>query len=280
MSHQLCVAGAGTMGSGIALCAAQHNIPTVLFDISEGMIDKAIVQAHAGLDMLITKEKISAAQKSDILANIHFTSSIEDCLAPVIIEAIVEKLEVKETLFNQLARLNSDDAILASNTSSLSITAIQEHLPHPGRVAGLHFFNPAQIMKLTEIVKGRYTTDDTIDKLKALCTLMKKTFVVCTDSPGFIVNRVARPYYLEAMRLVEQGNGLEAVDAALEAAGFRMGPFRLMDLIGMDINLAVSTSLYEAFNHEARFQPSPLQIEKVAAQQLGRKTGRGFYDYN
>jgi 3-hydroxybutyryl-CoA dehydrogenase len=193
---------------------------------------------------------------------------------------VVEKLNVKIDLFQQLALVNNAGTILASNTSSLSITAIQNALTHPSRVAGLHFFNPAHIMKLVEVVQAASTSDDTAQLLMQFCRSLDKMPVLCKDAPGFIVNRVARHYYLEAMHLVQSGAvTIEQADEALENAGFKMGPFKLMDLIGLDINLAVSQSLYEAFHHAPRFKPSALQIEKVKKNELGRKTGKGFYNY-
>jgi 3-hydroxybutyryl-CoA dehydrogenase len=157
---------------------------------------------------------------------------------------------------------------------------LQEGIPNPERVAGMHFFNPAQIMKLVEVVKAKETSDAVIETIMAVCKQLKKTAVLCIDAPGFIVNRVARHYYLEAMKLVEQDIAtFETVDEVMEASGFKMGPFKLMDLIGMDINLAVSTSLYEAFDHEPRFEPSAIQINKVKKGELGKKTGVGFYQY-
>ena len=190
-------------------------------------------------------------------------------------------MEAKVSIFNQLAAINKEDAIFASNTSSLSISAIQKEIINPGRVAGMHFFNPAPIMKLVEVVKGEQTTDDTAQAVYQLCKQMNKVPVFCKDAPGFIVNRVARHYYLEAMTMVESGIAtFENIDAIMEASGFKMGPFKLMDLIGMDINLAVSKSIYEAFDKEERFKPSSIQIDKVEKGELGRKTGKGFYKYN
>lgn len=179
-----------------------------------------------------------------------------------------------------MSKYNETSSIFASNTSSLSINLLQQNISNPERVAGLHFFNPAQIMKLVEVVKAEKTNDEVIAKLTSFCLQLKKSPVVCIDAPGFIVNRVARHYYLEAMRLVENNQAtIEQVDEIMEASGFKMGPFKLMDLIGNDINLAVSQSLYDAFNQESRFEPSALQKEKVKSGNLGRKTGEGFYKY-
>jgi len=281
MINKICVTGAGTMGSGIALCAAQNGFETILFDTNEIVVANAQKSINKNLDALVEKNKISTEEKSAILQRLTFTININNCIAPLIIEAIVEKPEIKISLFNQLAAINDASSIFASNTSSLSINLLQESIVNPERVAGMHFFNPAQIMKLVEVVKAKETSDAVIETIMEVCKQLKKTAVLCIDAPGFIVNRVARHYYLEAMKLVELGIAtFENVDEVMEASGFKMGPFKLMDLIGMDINLAVSTSLYEAFDHEPRFEPSPLQIKKVKDGELGKKTGRGFYFYN
>jgi len=280
MINKICVTGAGTMGSGIALCAAQNGFDTILFDTNETVLANAETGINKNLDALLEKNKISESDKSAIHQRLVLTKNIEDCIAPLIIEAIVEKLEIKISLFKQLAAINLPNTIFASNTSSLSINALQEGISNPERVAGLHFFNPAQIMKLVEVVKAEKTSNEVIDALMQLCITLIKTPVLCIDAPGFIVNRVARHYYLEAMKLVElELATIETVDEIMEASGFKMGPFKLMDLIGNDINLAVTTSLYEAFNHEHRFEPSILQINKVKNNELGRKTGQGFYGY-
>ncbi len=280
MIKNICVAGAGTMGSGIALATAQNGYPVILFDTNENVLNNARKGINKNLDFLVEKNKLTAAEKEAILNRIHFSSLVTDCKADLVIEAIIEKEDAKISLFEQLSVINNDSCIFASNTSSLSITSLQKKIIHPERVAGMHFFNPAQIMKLVEVVKGTQTSGEIAQTLMDLCLKLKKTPVLCIDAPGFIVNRVARHYYLEAMRLVENKTAtIESVDEIMEASGFKMGPFRLMDLIGMDINLAVSQSLYNAFDKEPRFKPSPLQIEKVKNGQLGKKTGKGFYQY-
>ena len=280
MIQNVCVVGAGTMGSGIALAAAQNNFNVVLFDINETVVTRAKTLINNNLDFLVEKQKIIPAEKIEILHRIVFSSSMNDCVADIVIEAIIEKIEAKEDIFTKLADLNNAKTILASNTSSLSISAIQKNIPHPQRVVGMHFFNPANIMKLVEVVKGSLTSDEVAKSVMDICVAMKKTPVLCNDAPGFIVNRVARHYYLEAMHLLENNIAtIETIDAVMESSGFKMGPFKLMDLIGMDINLAVSTSIYEAFNEAERFKPSPVQINKVAKGELGRKTGKGFYKY-
>jgi 3-hydroxybutyryl-CoA dehydrogenase len=280
MINKICVAGAGTMGSGIAMASAQSGYPVTLYDTNDIVLEKAKTAITNNLNFLLEKQKISPEENKKILERIQFSSSLEDCEADLIIEAIVEIAIVKTDLFNKLAAINTDKTIFASNTSSLSITALQRGIVDPQRVAGMHFFNPAQIMKLVEVVKGEQTANKITEELIQVCIKMNKTPVLCKDAPGFIVNRVARHYYLEAMKLVEKNiASFENVDEIMEASGFKMGPFKLMDLIGMDINLAVSQSLYDAFNKEERFAPSVIQIDKVAKGELGKKTGKGFYQY-
>lgn len=280
MINTICIIGAGTMGSGIAQVAAQSGFTTLLFDINGDVLDKATTSIKKNLQSLVDKQKISEAESSNIFKRLQFINDINHCVADIFIEAIIEKVEAKVGIFNQLSALNDPDAIFASNTSSLSISAIQQQMKKPERVAGMHFFNPAPIMKLVEVVKGEQTSDSTAQSIYELCKKMNKVPVMCKDAPGFIVNRVARHYYLEAMKMVEMGMATyEKVDAIMEATGFKMGPFRLMDLIGMDINLAVSKSIYNAFDQEERFKPSAIQTDKVAKGELGRKTGKGFYQY-
>lgn len=276
----ICVCGAGTMGSGIAQVAAQSGFDTILFDVNETVLEKAKASIQKNLDYLVGKSKIDLAQKEVIYARLEFVQNIEDCVASIIIEAIVEKEEAKVSLFTNLAKLNDEKTIFATNTSSLSVSSLQAKVPFPERVVGMHFFNPAYVMKLVEVVKGNLTSDTTAKTIFDTCLQMRKQPVICKDAPGFIVNRVARHYYLESLRIVEEDiASFEEVDTLLEATGFRMGPFKLMDLIGMDINLAVSQSLYDAYDQAPRFKPSPLQEEKVTNKELGRKTGKGFYNY-
>ncbi len=280
MVKKICVAGAGTMGSGIALSAAQNNFDVVLFDTNAKGIENATLAINKNLDFLLSKEKITAVDKENIYNRILFTINMNDCVADVVIEAIIENIEIKETLYKNMSAINSAETILASNTSSLSITHIQKNIEHPQRVCGMHFFNPAHVMKLVEIIAGEQTSDETVQTIYNLCLQLKKQPVVCKDAPGFIVNRVARHFYLEAMHLASTTNTtFEDIDRLMENVGFKMGPFKLMDLIGMDINYAVSQSIYHAFNNNPRFTPSPMQAQKVAEGNLGKKTGRGFYDY-
>lgn len=280
MINTVCVIGAGTMGNGIAQVAAQNGLYTLLFDINKEALEKAGNSIEKNLQQLVIKQKISSEEKETIFRRIKFIHDTNDCIADIFIEAIVEKPEAKIAIFNQLAEINNNEVIFASNTSSLSISAIQHKIKHPQRVAGMHFFNPATVMKLVEVVEGTATSAATTQTIYEFCKQLNKVPVFCKDAPGFIVNRVARQYYLEAMQLVEQGiAAFETVDEIMEASGFKMGPFKLMDLIGMDINLAVSQSIYDAFKQEERFKPSPLQIDKVAKGLFGKKTGKGFYEY-
>jgi 3-hydroxybutyryl-CoA dehydrogenase len=267
------------MGSGIAQTAAQSGFNTVLYDVNEAMIQKAKEKIGKDWQTLVEKNKITAAEKETAFNNLHFSSSINDCIADIVIEAIIEQLEAKAVLFNQLAAINTDETIFASNTSSLSVTQIAEKITRPQRVIGMHFFNPAPVMKLVEVVSTPYTNEKTTKAIVDLATQMRKTPVLCKDAPGFIVNRVARPYYLESLHLAEQGIDIKTVDSLLEASGFRMGAFRLMDLIGNDVNYAVSTSLYEALGRPDRLRPSLLQQQKVENGELGKKTGKGYYNY-
>ena len=281
MTITICVCGAGTMGSGIALVAAQSGFNIILFDVNELALEKAKVSLGKNLQYLVDKEKISESEKSEIYNRIQFTTDIEACTGEIIIEAIAEIEEAKISLFNELAKYNNEEVIFATNTSSLSVSALQEKIMFPQRVVGMHFFNPAYIMKLVEVVKGRQTSDEIAMEIYDICEQMNKVPVICKDTPGFIVNRIARHYYLESLKIVEEGiASFEEVDRILEATGFKMGPFKLMDLIGMDINLAVTQSMYVAFDKAERFTPSPLQVQKVDNGELGKKTGKGFYNYS
>lgn len=280
MVQTICVCGAGTMGSGIAQSAAQHGIYTLLFDLNPQALEKAKDSITKNLQQLVDRNKIPEAEKASILSRIQFVSAINDCLADVVIEAIIEKAEIKVAMFNQLAEVNHSEVVMATNTSSLSVTQIAEKVRHPERVIGMHFFNPATIMKLVEVVNTSFTNDQTTQMTLALAKQMGKTPVLCKDAPGFIVNHVARPYYLEALKLAESGiSDFDTIDSLLEASGFKMGPFRLMDLIGNDINFAVSTGVYEALGRPERLKPSYIQKEKVEKGELGRKTGKGYYEY-
>jgi 3-hydroxybutyryl-CoA dehydrogenase len=278
--NTIAVCGAGTMGSGIAQCAAQNGFYTILFDVNETSLAKAKTAIEQSLQTLAEKGKITFEQQKKIIGNLKFVSDVQACIADIIIEAIIEKTEAKIALLNQLAEVNHGETIFATNTSSLAVTEIAKNVLHPHRVVGMHFFNPATIMKLVEIVQTEYTTALVLETIVALTKDLKKEPVICKDAPGFIVNRVARHYYLEPLRLAEQAFcSYENMDALLEATGFKMGPFKLMDLIGNDINYAVTESLYKACKEPIRFKPSYLQKEKVEQGKLGKKTGEGYYTY-
>jgi 3-hydroxybutyryl-CoA dehydrogenase len=280
MIQTVCVCGAGTMGSGIAQAMAQSGFYTILYELNVSILAKAKENIEKNLQSLLEKKKLDSNEKDKIVQRISFTNNIHHCLADVIIEAIIEKTEAKIALFNQLAEINHSETVFATNTSSLSVTKIAEKVMSPQRVIGMHFFNPATIMKLVEVVTTKFTDQQTTDIIVELVKEMNKTPVICKDSPGFIVNRVARPYYIESLRLVEEGiSGFETIDSLLEATGFKMGPFKLMDLIGNDINYSVSNSVYEQMNKPERLKPSQIQKEKVDKGQLGKKTGKGYYDY-
>jgi 3-hydroxybutyryl-CoA dehydrogenase len=276
----IAVLGAGTMGQGIAQVCAASGYKTLLYDIDPSLQQKALTSIKQNLDASIAKGKLTTEKKSAILENIRLANNLSELKVDLAIEAVVEKLEVKQQLFAELEEINNGNCILASNTSSISISQIASALKNPGNCVGLHFFNPAQVMKLVEIVIGEFTSSELLETMKAFVQSLNKISVETKDSPGFIVNRVARHYYVESLKLLEDKvASAESIDKLLRSAGFKMGPFELMDLIGIDVNLAVTTSLYNSFQQEVRFKPSPIQQQKVLAGQLGRKTGKGFYGY-
>lgn len=278
--NTLCVCGAGTMGSGIAQSAIQSGIYTILYEPNEAVLEKAKAGIDKNLQVLADKGKITVEAKNKALQHIQYSNDVQGLLADVFIEAIVEKPEIKIGLFNQLAEMNHGETIFATNTSSLSVTKIAEGVINPARVIGMHFFNPATIMKLVEVVNTKFTNQQTTDTIIELARTMGKTPVLCKDAPGFIVNRVARPYYTEALRLAEENlSSFEQTDRLMEAIGFKMGPFKLMDLIGNDINYAVSCSVYDQMNQPERLKPSYIQEQKVKEGKLGKKAGEGYYRY-
>jgi 3-hydroxybutyryl-CoA dehydrogenase len=276
----ICICGAGTMGCGIAQVAAASGLQTILYELNGEVLEKAKKKIEKNLQTWVDKNKIGPGEKEKTYQRIQFTNNITDCQADVFIEAIIEKLEVKVALFNQLAGSNHDEVIFATNTSSLSVTEIASGVKNPERVIGLHFFNPVPIMKLVEVVNTKYTNENTTSIILGLAKLMGKTAVVCKDSPGFIVNRIARPFYIESLRLAEEElSDLVIIDSLMEATGFKLGPFKLMDLIGNDVNYAVSCSVYEQLKKPERLRPSIIQKQKVEKGELGRKTGKGYYEY-
>src|SRR6188768_1884711 len=274
------ICGAGTMGRGIAQAVASSGYYAILYELNDTILEKARASIEKNLQGLVEKNKITEKAKEEALNNLHFTNNLHDCLGDVVIEAIIEKTEAKIALFNQLAEINHSETVFASNTSSLSITQIAKGIKNPEGFIGMHFFNPATIMKLVEVVKTDFTNEQTTNIIIELAKQMNKTPVICKDSPGFIVNRVARPFYIESLRLAEEELvDFTKIDSLMESTGFKMGPFKLMDLIGNDINYAVSCSVYEQLGDPERLKPSFIQKEKVVTGQLGKKTGKGYYEY-
>ncbi len=277
------IVGSGAMGSGIAQVAAQAGHEVVLADQSDAVLLKSESQLKETLEKLIQKGKLDSSSANSILARISRTknnSDFADC--GLVIEAIVENVDIKKSLFSSLDSIVAEDCVLASNTSSLSITSIASASKNPGRVMGIHFFNPAPLMPLVEIIPALQSDSTHIKKMHELITSWGKTVVLAKDTPGFIVNRVARPFYGEALRIYEEGIGsFSTIDTAMkELGGFRMGPFELMDLIGNDVNYAVTESVFRAMYFDQRYKPSLTQLKMTEAGWLGRKSGRGYYDYS
>ena len=275
------VIGAGIMGAGIAQVAAQSGHPVFLFDLREGAADKAKEKLAATLEGLVGKGRLDAQSAQATLSHIKPVASLEDARsARLVVEAIVENLQAKRALFQQLEALMESETVLATNTSSISVTAIANGLKDPGRLVGMHFFNPVPLMKLVEVVSGLQTRPDVAEAIFKLSQAWGKVPVHTRSTPGFIVNRIARPYYAETLALLqEQAARPEALDLCMKAAGFRMGPCELMDLIGHDTNFAVTQSVYEANFYDKRYVPSLVQREMVDGGLLGRKSGQGFYKY-
>lgn len=283
MKGQIGVIGAGTMGAGIAQVAAQAGHKVVLSDTNSEQLLKAEKQINASLDKLVEKGKITEAFAQEVKANLSYSIHLyEHQDASLVIEAIIENLAIKHELFKQLEQIVSPNCIVASNTSSLSIASIGACLQNPSRFLGIHFFNPATLMPLVEVIPGVATAADVTNFVEELITHWNKTVVVCKDTPGFIVNRVARPFYGEALRIYEEGIAdFATIDWAMtHIGGFKMGPFTLMDYIGNDINYTVTETVFAAFYFDPRFKPSFTQKRHMEAGFLGRKSGRGFYDYS
>lgn len=276
------VLGAGTMGAGIAQVTAQAGLETLVYDVSQEFIDKGLGRIRGFLQRSRERGKLTTEREQQILARLSSSLKLEDFEGcSLIIEAVPEKLELKREVFKKLDAICGPETLLATNTSSFSVTAIAGAAQRPERVLGMHFFNPPPLMALVEVIQGDRTSSSTMDRATSIVREMGKTPVRAKDTPGFIVNRIARPFYNEALRILGDGEvTVEIVDRIMKGAGgFPMGPFELMDLIGNDINFAATESLYQSFFHDPRFRPSPIQHRMVQAGNLGRKTGRGFYTY-
>ncbi len=276
------VIGAGTMGAGIAQVGVVAGFRVLLYDPIEAALARGRSRISQGVNRAVERGHLQADAAEEALGRLVVVTRLTEMAdARFIIEAAPEDLTLKQRLFTELDGIADPGAVLATNTSSLSITAIAGATTRPKRVIGMHFFNPVPAMSLVEVVAGQRTDPGAVDETMALARRMGKTPVRAKDTPGFVVNRVARPFYLEALRILGEGRvAHDGIDRIIKGAGrFRMGPFELMDLIGIDVNFAVSRSVYEAFFHEPRFRPHPIQQRMVESGLLGRKTGRGFYEY-
>jgi 3-hydroxybutyryl-CoA dehydrogenase len=276
------VLGAGTMGSGIVQVAAQNGHDVVLVDLNSKILEKSKEQLMKIMVRLVEKGKITGQEAEDIKSRVTYSEDIHDfSKCGLVIEAIIEDLEIKSHVFTQLEQIVPKGCILASNTSSLSIASIGASLSDPGKVIGIHFFNPAPLMPLVEIIPAVQTEEETLEKAKAIIDGWGKVTVLCKDTPGFIVNRVARPFYGEALRIYEEGVAdFATIDWAMtELGGFRMGPFTLMDYIGNDVNYTVTETVFKAFYYDPRYKPSFTQKRHAEAGYLGRKSYRGYYNY-
>lgn len=277
------IIGSGTMGSGIAQVAATSGCKVKLYDTNQSALDKAKAALEKILVRLIEKERIDSDEKYRIQNNISYISNLKDLSdSDLTIEAIVENIDIKKKVFSELETYVSEDCIIASNTSSLSIASIAAALKNPARCIGIHFFNPAPLMRLVEVIPAIQTSNEVLEKSIKIISDWKKTVAVAKDTPGFIVNRVARPFYGEALRIYDEGIAdFATIDESLKTlGGFRMGPFELMDFIGNDINYTVTETVFTAFYFDPRYKPSFTQKRFSEAGYLGRKSGKGYYDYD
>jgi len=269
------------MGQGIAQVSALAGYAVMLYDTQPELTRTAIATIRKSLEALVEQGKLTGKQKDDALNNIQAVGDFRQLQVELAVEAVIERIDVKQKIVCELEKLNAKDCILVSNTSSIPITLIASGLKHKDRFAGLHFFNPAQTVDLVEIIRGASTSELTIDVLRSFAMSIAKHSVVTNDSPGFIVNRVSIPFYLESLKMVEDGvSDFKTIDSLCRSTGFQAGPFEGMDRQGIDTNLAVTSSLYHAFNHEPKFRPSRIQQKKVDAGHSGKKNGKGFYEYS
>jgi 3-hydroxybutyryl-CoA dehydrogenase len=276
----IAVIGAGTMGQGIAQVCASSGYKVLLYDVQPELISSAQGLIRKNVEVLVEKGKITSTQRDSLINSITSVSDFKRLQVDLVIEAVVEKLEIKQKIFSEIEKINERSCILTTNTSSIPVTQIAASLKYPERFAGLHFFNPAPVMKLVEVVNGAATSQQTVDLLVSLSKKLSKHPVVAQDSPGFIVNRVARHFYVESLKIVEENVAdFKTVDELIRSAGFKMGPFELMDLIGVDVNFSVTSSMFNSFHQDPKFRPSRIQQQKVNAGHHGRKSGKGFYDY-
>ncbi|MFK7970910.1 MAG: 3-hydroxyacyl-CoA dehydrogenase family protein [Bacteroidia bacterium] len=274
------VIGAGVMGRGIALTCARAGYNTTLYDLNEAALPSAEAYVEKFLSSSVTRGKMTEDEKAASMARLSYTADFADLKGDLVIEAILERLDIKQDLFAKLEAQNGPDTILASNTSTIPITRIAAKLERPDKVVGMHFFNPAPIMKLVEVISGVKTSPEVAAAIFGLAEDLGKKAVMAKDEPGFIVNRVARHFYVESLLMLEeQVADHETLDKLICASGFRMGPFQLMDLIGIETNLSVTKSMYDAFFQDEKFRPSRIQQQKADAGLNGRKSGEGFYKY-
>lgn len=274
------IIGAGTMGQGIAQVVAMAGYKVQLFDSKPGIVLDAISLIRSNLEKGIEKGKVQPEQLEKTLQNIAALQSFREIKAELVIEAVIEKLKVKQKLFDQLEDICSSRTIFCTNTSSIPVTKIAAGLKHADRLVGLHFFNPAHIMKLVEVISTGFTDKSKIVRTIEFVESIGKIAVVAKDAPGFIVNRVARHFYVESLKVLEENVArLEDIDKLMEATGFKLGPFKLMDLIGVDTNYAVTETIYNGFHQDPKFRPSRIQEALVMSGKFGRKSGEGFYAY-
>lgn len=274
------VIGAGVMGRGIAQVSAMAGHDVVLFDINYEVLESAKIAVEKNLNKAIQLGKLDEQGKNASLSKLQFSNSIADVQVDLIIEAIVERLDVKAKVLADLAEINGEHTVYASNTSSIPLTQIAANFQFPKQVVGIHYFNPAHIMKLVEVIRAEQTSEEVLQVALDYVSSVKKKCVIAADAPGFIVNRVARHFYVEGLKVLEEKVAThDVIDDLVRSSGFKMGPFQLMDLIGVETNLSVTESMYELFNYDQKFRPNRIQQKKTQAGYYGRKSGRGFYSY-